>query len=32
VTFKNHGKELGVPVEYGSILVRLPEHPGVELR
>ena len=32
VTFKNHGKELVVPIEYGSLPVRLPDHPGVELR
>ena len=32
VTFKSHGKELEVPIEYGSIPVRLPEHPEVELR
>ncbi len=32
VTFKSHGKELVVPIEYGSLPVRLPDHPGVELR
>ena len=32
VTFKSHGKELEVPIEYGSLPVRLPDHPGVELR
>ena len=32
VTFKSHGKEREVPIEYGSIPVRLPEHPAVELR
>ena len=32
VTFKSHGKELDVPVEYGSLPVRLPQHPEVELR
>jgi len=32
VTFKSHGKELDVPIEYGSLPVRLPEHPDVELR
>jgi len=32
VTFKSHGRELGVPIEYGSIPVRLPKHPGTELR
>ena len=32
VTFKSHGKELEVPIEYGSLPVRLPEHPDVELR
>ena len=32
VTFKSHGKERDVPIEYGSIPVRLPEHPDVELR
>ena len=32
VTFKSHGKEVDVPVDYGSLPVRLPEHPGVELR
>ena len=32
VTFKSHGKELDVPVEYGSVPVRLPLHPKSELR
>jgi hypothetical protein len=32
VTFKSHGKELEVPIEYGSIPVRLPEHSDIELR
>ena len=32
VTFKSHGRELVVPIEYGSLPVRLPDHPGVELR
>ena len=32
VTFKSHGKELEVPIEYGSLPVRLPDHPGVKLR
>ena len=32
VTFRSHGKELEVPIEYGSLPVRLPEHPDVELR
>ena len=32
VTFKSHGRELEVPIEYGSLPVRLPDHPGVELR
>ena len=32
VTFKSHGKKLEVPIEYGSIPVRLPEHPDVGLR
>ena len=32
VTFKSHGKELVVPIEYSSLPVRLPDHPGVELR
>ena len=32
VTFKSHGKEREVPIEYGSIPVRLPEHPAAELR
>ena len=32
VTFKSHGKEREVPIEYGSLPVRLPEHPGAELR
>ena len=32
VTFKSHGRELEVPIEYGSLPVRLPEHPDVELR
>ena len=31
VTFKSHGKEREVPFEYGSLPVRLPEHPAVEL-
>ena len=26
VTFKSHGKELEVPIEYGSLPVRLPDH------
>ena len=32
VAFKSHGKELEVPIEYGTLPVRLPDHPGVELR
>ena len=32
VTFKSHGRELEVPIEYGSLPVRLPDHLGVELR
>ena len=32
VTFKSHGRELEVPIEYGSLPVRLPDHPGVALR
>ena len=32
VTFKSHGKEREVPIEYGSLPVRLPDHPGAELR
>ena len=32
VTFKSHGRELEVPIEYGSLPVRLPDHPGVKLR
>jgi hypothetical protein len=32
VAFKSHGKEREVPIEYGSLPVRLPEHPGAELR
>ena len=32
VTFKSHGKELEVPIEYGSIPVRLSEHSDIELR
>ena len=32
VTFKSHGKEVDVPIEYGSLPVKLPEHPDKELR
>ena len=32
VRFKSHGKEVDVQVEYGSLPVRLPEHPDVGLR
>jgi len=31
VTFKSRGKEVSVPVEYGSLPVRLAEHPDVPL-
>ena len=32
VTFRSHGKEVAVPIEYGPLPVRLPGHPGVALR
>ena len=32
VAFKSHGRELEVPIEYGSIPARLPEHPAAGLR
>jgi len=32
VVFKSHGREVSVEVEYGSLPVRLPEHPDRELR
>jgi len=32
VVFKSHGREVSVQVEYGSVPVRLPEHPDNELR
>ena len=32
VTFKSGGREVDVPVSYGSLPVKLPDHPGTELR
>lgn len=32
VAFRSHGRELEVPIEYGSIPARLPEHPAAGLR
>lgn len=32
VTFDSHGKECNVPISFGATPVRLPMHPGKELR
>ena len=32
VMFRSHGREVSVRVSYGSLPVRLPDHPGTELR
>ena len=32
VAFRSGGREVDVPVSYGSLPVRLPDHPGTELR
>ena len=32
VTFDSHGRECNVPISFGAMPVRLPAHPGKELR